>query len=385
VSSFLGFDILTPRRVMKVTFDMMQLSAEAMKVLLPGRDSRVVWQEFQNKLEAYDLFANVDSVLGLDAEAGAPLAELVGRTRSLDAYRAVWATEGVGHYHAESFWDRTGAPSNLLRGPHAGALPAKSLTPLHTGMGLSLAERFLSAAGPRSLHDSLRQYFELCRDNSMPGYVGASYEALGLVARNLYPHLVPSIDPHLRGMDEGLIGYFWHGVGRALYFAPTNFIPFNNSPWRAVEMARREPAHETGRLNAAAGVAWAMTLVNIRQPEIIEAFLNCHRGELSRSDAVSNGVSSAVMIWRDAAGGDAHIEALCRHRPEPSLSELWAEQVARPCRDALRRFYPVLQKHDCLGELFRYQSLPGLVARLEKGRAHGRHAASPGERTRRAR
>jgi hypothetical protein len=355
---------------------MMQVSATAMRVLVPGQESRVVWQEFRNKLQAYDLFENVDSALSLTSNADAPLAELVAKTRELDGYSAVWATEGLGHYHAERCWERAGAPTQLLRGAHADALPAWALTALHAGMGLSLAGRLLGAIGPRSseseVRDMLWRYVELCRDNSRRGYFGATYEALGLAARSLHPHTVQTIDRQLQKSDESLVGYFWHGVGRGIYFAPTNFLPLNSSPWRGVGMTRREPPHETGRLNARAGLVWALTLVNIRQPEILETLLRGHRGELTRGDALSNGVASAVMIWRDLTGGDAYLDALCRHRPEPSepaFADLWDEGVARPCRDALRRFYPVIKEHGCLGELFRYRPLPEFVAALETQRA----------------
>lgn len=359
---------------MKAAFDVMQLSAEALNLLTPGRGNRVVWQELKNKLQAFDLFENVDSALGINAEDGVPLKRLVEEACALDAYRAVWVTEGLGHLHTEMCWERAGVPRNLLR--DADALPARSLAALHAGMGLSLASRLLKTVGPRNSESEvggvLRRYVELCEDNSTPGYVGAAYEALGLVARNLYPHLICVVDRQLQKLDEKLLGYFWHGVGRAIYFAPTNFLPFNNSPWRAVEMSRREPEHETGRLNALAGLVWAMVLVNIRQPEILAALLRGHRGELSQSDALSNGVSSAVMIWRDSTGDTSYLDALCRHQPEPSepaLAELWTEQVLRPCRDALQRFYPVMKERDRLGEIFRYQSLPDLVGRLETGRA----------------
>jgi hypothetical protein len=383
MQSFLTYDFFTPRGMLKATIDVMRLSAGALQLFTPGRDGRVVWQEFKNKLQAYDLFENVDSALSLTPDADASLAELVAKTRELDGYRAVWAVEGLGHYHAERFRERAGLPSKLLRGAYADALPAWAMTALHAGMGLSLAGRLLGSTGPRSseseIRDVLRRYVELCRDNSRRGYVGATYEALGLAARSLHPHMVQTIDRQLSKIDERLVGYFWHGVGRGIYFAPTNFLPLNNSPWRAVGMTQREPPHETGRLNALAGLVWAMTLVNIRHPEILETLLMRHRGEFARREALSNGVSSAVMVWRDLTGGDAYLDALCRHLPEPrdpAVAELWDEGVARPCRDALRRFYPVVKKHDCLGELFRYRPLLEFVAALEAGSGHdGRHHA----------
>lgn len=373
---FLTYDLLTPRGMLKAALNMMQVSATAMGVLVPGQDSRVVLQELGNKLEAYDLFENVDSALGLDADDDEPLASLVARTRRLGGYRAVWATEGLGHYHAERRWERAGEPSRLLRVEGTDAPPAWAMTALHAGMGLSLAGRLLADTGPGStgaeIRDVLRRYVALCRDNSARGYAGAAYEALGLAARSLHPHAVHLIDGELRKIDERLVAYFWHGVGRGIYFVPSNFLPLNSSPWRAVAMTRREPPHEPGRLNALAGLVWAVTLVNIRQPEILEAFITRHLEELSRNDALSNGVASAVMIWRDLTGVDAYLDRLRGHRPESrerALAELWEECVARPCDDALGRFYPVLKASGRLGSLFRYRPLAEFVAALETERA----------------
>jgi len=371
-----SFGAFSPRSLMKMSLDVIRLSAEAVKLLMPGQGSRVVWQEFRNKLQAFALFENVDSVLSLSAATDVPLTRMVEKTRALEAGSAVWVTEGLGHYHTEKSWDESGPPKDLLRKSNLDALPANSLTPLHAGMGLSLANRLLKTIrAPDSeseVHRVLEKFIELCQHNSRSGYVGVSYEALGLVTRNLYPHLVQIVDRQLRVTDEKLVSYFWHGVGRAIYFAPTNFLPFNSSPWRAVEMAQREPVHEIDRFNALAGVAWAMTLVNIRQPEILETLLRHHGNELSHSDAFSNGVSSAIVVWRDSTGDDSCLDGLSRHQPELSNSDfyrLWTELVLLPCRDALQRLYPIIKEHDCLGEVFQYQSLPELVARLEKDRA----------------
>jgi hypothetical protein len=373
----LSFDAFDPRSVMKMSLDVMRLAAESLRLFVPGPGKGVVWQEFNNKLQAFSLFENADSVLRLEAGKDVPLAKLIQKTRLMGAYRAVWVTEGLGHYQTETCWARSREPKKLLNNSSADDLPTESLTPLHAGMGLSIANRLLKTIrSPNSqseIRGVLERFIELCRHNSRSGYLGVSYEALGLAARNLYPHLVRIIDQQLQQIDAKLVGYFWHGVGRAIYFAPTNFLPFNNSPWRAIRMAQREPIHEIGRLNALAGVVWALTLINIQQPEILENLLSRHRKELSGSDALTNGVSSAIMIWRDSTADDSGLEGLCRHQPESSdrdLVRLWTEQILQPCRIAVQRFYPVIREHDCLGEIFRYQSLTKLVSKLEKERGH---------------
>ena len=373
-SSVRKLDFLTPRRMMKVAFDLMQLSAGTIERLVRGNDSRVVWQEFRNKLEAFDLFENVDSVLNLTSTHGVPLLQLVRKTEGLGTHRSIWATEALGHYHTETYWEHAGVPTSIVA-DNVHGLPAQTMTALHAGMGLSLANRLLKTIEIRNpeirVHDVLVQFIELCRNNSQPGYVGAAYEALGLVTRNLYPQLVQVIDRQLQKIDETQVGYFWHGVGRAIYFAPTNFLPFNNAPWRAVEMAQREPPHEIGRLNALAGLVWALVFVNMRHPVVLETLLKRHWMELIKSDAFSNGVSSSILIWRDSTTNDSYLNAFCQYQPEsldPLLLELWNERVLSACRNAVDRFYPILKEHDCLGEVFRYQSLPELVTLLQRER-----------------
>ena len=365
---------LTPRRLMKLTFDTVQQSAEAFGLVMPGRDIRLSWQEFRNKLQAFNAFTHADLVLNLPAGTHYPLTALVARAEALEPYLAVWTIEGLGYYYAETFWEQKQVPRNLLTDEQLSALPSKYLIPLHTGMGLSFADRLLGTVSPQShvseIRTMLRQFSTLCQANAREGYTGAMLEALGLVACNLYPGMIPVVDQQLSAIDPDVLGYFWHGVGRGTYFLPLNSLTNASLAWGAVEMLQREAPHALSQLNALAGLAWAVTLVNIRQPEIIELLLHYHSDQFSTHGAFSNGVLSSIMIWCDAAPDDPHLRALCQHQPDPSdphLVKLWSSQVQGPCQDALRQYYSVLKEQHGLGEVFRYQSLPELVKRLKAG------------------
>ena len=74
-------------------------------------------------------------------------------------------------------------------------------------------------------------FVQLCRDNSRPGYEGAAYESLGLVARFWNSPLVPVVDRVLCKIAPEVLGYFWHGVGRSLNFLPLYAVPGVLSPW----------------------------------------------------------------------------------------------------------------------------------------------------------
>jgi hypothetical protein len=159
-------------------------------------------------------------------------------------------------------------------------------------------------------------------------------------------------------------------VGRGLYFLPRNALPCTSSTWRAVAMAQAEAPHRLGQLNALGGLAWALTLVNLRHPAILETFLQQYGGVISANEAFSTGVSSALMIWYDITRDDLYLRAFLQHQPDPSqprLVQRWNSQVRAPAQEALQRYYDVLKTHDALGEVFRHQSLHALVARLKGG------------------
>ncbi len=344
--------------------------AELLAAFAPVFGVRSALREFRSKIEVFDLFENVDTVLQLPDGVPWSLRELVARTNALDLFTAVWAIEGIGHYYAETVWESRGEPHGLLTEVAARDLPAKSLVALHAGMGLSLANRVLARVGRACrkcpefsrLDRVLRQFVTLCRDNSSEAYIPASYEALGLVARNLYPHLITDIDRELPAMGNNLSDYFWHGVGRAIYFAPTNYLPLSGVASRVVEMTQQEPPHELGRRNALAGAIWALVLVNLREPEVVENFLvNCADVRFDR-DAFANGVSSATVIWCDSTESTVQLEALCRHRAQSE--ESWRRLIHDPCRLAMDQYYAALRRHNDIGEVFRYQSLPRLLEKV---------------------
>jgi hypothetical protein len=349
----------TPRGMMKLSFDMMQQSAAAVRLFVPWPETRLALQEFQNKLEAFSLFAHVDLVLQIPPGGEVSLPELVKRTEVLEPYSSVWATEGLGYYVATKFCKQSATLRSLLNGERGG-IPERGLVALHSGMGLAIATRVMETISPASHESEIRrvlvQFVTVCRDNFSTGYLGAAYESLGLVTRNLYPQMIPKLDQQLTQIDGDLLAYFWHGVGRGIYFAPTNFLPDGNSSGRALKLTCEEPRHELGKRNALAGLAWAMTLVNIRHPEILEGFLKHHGSQLDDSDAFINGVSSSVVIWRDSTVDDPYLKAFCRYQPDSSdstLVERWERMVRRPCVRALESVYPALKARRRLGDAFR--------------------------------
>ena len=337
---------------------LLHASTTALRGALAGGEAAVDLQELANKLEVFDRFQYAPAELGAAAGAALPLGEAVRRAMERGPFSALWLIEGMGHAAAEAAWRNGAPPRGLLSGLPAAGVPATAWVPLHTGMGLSLASRALrtAAAGdsPAAVRGALARLRELCAANSLPGYALVAFEGLGFVARNLYSQSVAAVDRQLRQLAPELVATFWHGVGRGLYFTPTRMFPA--AAGAALAAAAGEPPHAIGRVAATAGVAWALTLVNLRQPEVLAAAVARHGGAWSPAQeaAVADGTASALAVWYDAAGNDPLLAAFLHHRPaDPAAARLWPRLVTAPGRRALAR-HAALARTGRLEELFTY-------------------------------
>src|SRR5262249_10626455 len=143
------------------------------------------------------------------------------------------------------------------------------------GIGMAFAKYYVDRMKTRSeaeIREAAQAAVDLCRANSRPGYFGAAMESLGLVSRFMGDgEYCRKVDAALRDYAPDCVGYFWRGAGRALYFPPVNFFPAGgNKPSRALTNAELEGPHEEAVNNLKAGIAWALTVVNMTTPEVME-------------------------------------------------------------------------------------------------------------------
>jgi len=377
----LVFDTLTcraftPDYVSKLTADIVAQSQDTLQVFTSTENARLAWLELKNNYEVFNLVKNVSSLLNIPSEGkDFELRELIAKAYALGEYPDLWAVEGLGHDYAMTFfplWGKGQPVRGMLTDERASVLPEKSLTMMHAGIGLAFAQQLMDRITPYSpgseIRGVLQEFVTLVRNNSRKGYEGAAYESLGLVTRFWHSQMVNIVDQTLSEVEPETVGYFWHGVGRGHYFLPIYFVPGLLSPWLAIE---HEAPHELAQLNMIAGLAWAMTIVNVRQPKIMENFLKYHGDRVARTPAFSNGVMSTLIMGIDITPSDVYITSFLQYRPDPSdprVVELWNNLVGGPANDAVQRIYPVLKKHHCLGEVFRYNDLRGLAERLESSR-----------------
>ena len=382
ISSSMTVNALNPTHMMELP--LIQRSADTLRPFLSVKNSQLLVQEFRNKMKVFGLVQQVTSMLELPEKPPyPPLMESVERAMEQEEHPRLWVIEGLGHYHGDTFWKRNIAPRNILTGEEYRDLPAPALTMLHAGIGMAFAQQLFKTVNHLSpapvVRQMLKEFILLCKENSQPGYEGAALESLGLIARHgeFYGDMRPDkmvkiVSDELAQIDPAVYGYFWHGVGRGIYFLPINFIPGYGSISHAADMIRQIAPDDDARRNALSGLAWGVTMVNILNPEIMENWLTLQREKLAEDDALSNGVMSSIMMRYDTTPDAPFIKEYYEHTPTSSdILPFWHSYVKEACEIVLQEDYPVLAAHGRLGEIFRYRSLSDLVDELKATNKEG--------------
>ena len=324
--------------------------------ILPMDQGRVAWWESKNKLKVFCLFQYTDSILEIPMEGRFSLPDFVDRARELGPFLAPWACEGLGRCYTRQCWPQSN--EGLMWTETTGPLQADCLAPLHVGMGQTLAERLLrrvsQSSGQQPLGDELQQFIDLCKANARAPYLKATIEPLGLIAYHLYPDLIQQIGQQLQTMEAELAALFWHGVGRGSYFEAQNLVPLPGSPWRAARTCCDLAPNEAARINALAGLIWALTLVNLEKPEVLAFFLDHNQERLQNGEAFRNGVTSAILLWQDCAPGDPVLKRFLQFSPTAGSAPTWQAMVRQPCLQALQSDYPILKQEHRLCDVFHY-------------------------------
>jgi hypothetical protein len=346
-------------------------------VFIPGRNASVAYREAKNKSWVMSLVNNLEQgfpPLGTFD----PMKELPGMVEkcyTMGLFPAVWGVEGLGLYHVEACRANKLPLTNILSGPPLDGLRSGSMTMLHAGIGLAFARGCLkglsAGSSPAELRKALEEFIRLCRDNSRQGYAGCAFESLGLVSLVLHnPEMARALDRELASIDPEVATYMWRGAGRALYFHPNHFVPGLRCPWRGITKSRAIAPHETARQNLRAGVAWPTTIVNMRHPEVMETVLLFQGEHDPDRDLFVNGLTSSMVMRYDTSPDDPYIRSFIEHQPDArnqTLCRLWKRDVKEPCEMAINEIHPVLKANKAIEQVFHYQSLPDLVARLKAG------------------
>ncbi len=316
---------------------------DAARFLSPDREGSIARIEWRNKLDVFRWVKGVRRTLGHPpARERFELVRYVERAYELEPYPALWAIEGLGHDYGETFLDdlEAGKTVAILTDPALESIPESAWPMLHAGLGLAFSEHLMKGLSPRhprrELRRRLERFIAWCRENARPSHAEETLEAFGLEARCFFAQLVPGFESEVADISEEphMPQYFWHGVGRGLYFVPVNLLPGYGSFWHGVEMTRREAPHELGETNALAGIAYAFAMVNMTRPEVMESVL-AQRGEELRGTSFVDAVAAAVQVRASITPGASEIEGFVGYECDETLSHLWKEMIHDPCQEAL--------------------------------------------------
>jgi hypothetical protein len=122
---------------------------------------------------------------------------------------------------------------------------------------------------------------------------------------------------------------------------------------------KQECPHRLARANILAGLAWAVALVNIRDPDVIAAFIRRNvSGPLER-EAFADGMQSAATIWRDWSPYSPLLQSLCDYRPANGSQEtrlLWDQTGRGHCSEEFEAAYHRLKQRGSMDELFQFRA-----------------------------
>jgi hypothetical protein len=357
--------VLRPSYLWNAVTGIVQTSTGAIGSVATATSRRLLKQQFGNTFDVIGFVNHVDAPSELSADGTYPIDETIEKLYSRGDYPALWLIEGLGERYAHAYMHDGAQVHGLLSTGKGATLPDKSQLMMHAGIGITFAKHAVAnltpCSSPHEVDDALKVFLDLVRDNSQERYIGAALESLGLVTRTWYVQLVGLIYDRLVLMDGPASEFFWHGAGRAMYFSPMNMLP-GLSPWHAAE---QEPPNEISRRNARAGVAWAFTIVNIRQPEIASNFLNHRSEEVSGNDAFMDGVYSTLIMAGEMVPGHRFVTGYARYQPDQSAVGVWNRFVGSDCEAKVNAYRQIMKTQGKLGEVFRYHALPDFVAGLE--------------------
>jgi hypothetical protein len=356
--------VFRPEWINRTTSQIVRQTTEVLRALQPGDNLRLYIDLLRNTMGVINLVNRSSSMLALPP-GPINLQQAIEKSYTFGQYAPLWLVEGLGEAYADQYWSETVPVQGILTTGQGAELPEKSLLMMHAGIGISFAKHLIRRLTPVSakpeIAAALHRFINLVRDNSRDGYEGPAFESLGLVTRTWYQAMIPLIDELLWTIDREVLEYFWHGAGRAAFF---NYLLPGTTAFQGI---RNEAPHGLALLNGTAGAAWAFTLVNIKEPNVVVNLLNTQSELLSSNDAFTNGLISTMLMANDMIPGDPYTTALCAYQPQcgcAKVTDIWNRLVADPCRTATEKYFPVLQKHRRLGEVFRYQDLGQLVQKL---------------------
>jgi hypothetical protein len=319
---------------------------ELIQMVFPNRLA-LRYQETYNKHYVLDLVQNAHR--HLDIRHSDQLPDLVEAAYDCDPYDTLWLLEGIGYHYTRECLYACDSPVGLLHEMPGNDLPDESLCMLHAGMGMAFAETIVQSLGtdplPCELTSAASRFESMCKSNSRQGYLGASFEALGLVVQMFCSHIVPGLDGVLSQTYSPLRTFFWHGIGRCVYLVSEQrtLSQFADHDYLISDASAIS--------NKNAGIGWAATLVNMRQPEIFLDFIQRVENDFDALEATVLGIATAIAMRRATTPASDLVDSFCTHLGASTYAAPELHQIQKACEAAGRVINECGQNRQ-LGELF---------------------------------
>jgi hypothetical protein len=330
-------------------------TADGVRFLSPSVAGSAARRELRNKFRSFWHVMEAERLVDVGRKDATPEADrraLESTIAQVLAERpevALWTIEGLAYrYVCRALGLLPDAPR---RRPPVEGLWRGELSPLlerlgpvlHLSLGMAIGRdalgRLSIGRNEAAVRRAVREIVAGCRRHARPSLVFYSFESLGLVTRIFRPALVQAVDRGVAASgDRELRRLYWHGVGRALYFAPVQLVPGYASFDHALELLRREvPAdlHD----DALSGLGYAFILVNARTPKVIENVLSRWGAELAATD-FRRGAAAGLHMQDEVIPGSNLERALADHQPPQAILDLWRRCLGQV--DPGRGLYSVL-------------------------------------------
>jgi len=338
-----------------------------------GPNSDLYMQQAKNTRYIFVLVRNNPEEIGIPKSGEFDLAYFMDKAYGIGDYENIWSVEGLGHVYSQRTWilkhNVSEDAHGIMMDGQAAHMPEKSLTMMHAGLGLAMAESLMKQltvdSSTADVQRVLKTFIKLCNNNSRPGYVGCALESLGLVTRCFNYPMVDLVQKVLADLDPITWEYFWRGAGRALYFSPGHMMQPLYSPWIAAE---QEAPNERAFKILKAGISWPTNIVNMRHPWIFEDLIKRRGAAEEHEGTIRHGVAASTTMAMDITPNHPVVKSYLEYKvksTDPKIQQLWHKLVHEPAYRAVHRYQPILSKHKMMDQVFRFQDLDALVDRLE--------------------
>jgi hypothetical protein len=342
-----------------------------------GPNSALYTQQAKNTRYIFVLVRNNPEEIGIPKSGEFDLAFYMDKAYGIGDFENIWSVEGLGHVYSQRTWilkhNVSEDAHGILIDGQAASMPEKSLTMMHAGLGLCIAESLMKQltldSSTQDVERVLKTFIKLCNNNSRPGYVGCALESLGLVTRCFNYPMTGLVQRVLADVDSIAWEFFWRGAGRALYFSPGHMMQPLFSPWIAAEM---EAPNERAFKILKAGISWPTNIVNMRHPEIFEDLIKRRGAAEEHEGTIRHGVAASTTMAMDITPNHPVVKSYLEYKPKSTdqkIQALWEKLVHEPVYRAVHRYQPILKRHKMLDQVFRFQDLDALVDRLEPSEA----------------